>query len=257
MFGIGSSAIDWCEPNYKYTGYVAELYNTISNVPLIVLPLIGLYLHNPYFKYVNSSVRWVYWFAIAVGVASVYYHATLSLVGQLLDELSLLWVTIVGYCVWMPSMRFAKSIKRYAAQLVAALLGIAIIGSFLVFLEPSINAYLLMTMILPIMLCMGTEVKLANNATANGFSLFLMGSWSTAISIWLSDRFMCGFWQNVGFPYLHACWHVLSGVSAYIVIVLFSYLDASAVAPELSPRIAYFPAKCPIGLPYVRLNAVY
>lgn len=48
----------------------------------------------------------------------------------------------------------------FRAQMIAALLSVAIIGSFLAFLEPSINAYLLMTFCLPIMLCMGTEVKL-------------------------------------------------------------------------------------------------
>lgn len=40
---------------------------------------------------------------------------TLSFVGQMLDELSILWVLAVGYAIWLPRRHFPSFIKdRYA-----------------------------------------------------------------------------------------------------------------------------------------------
>ncbi|KAL3628307.1 hypothetical protein CASFOL_027353 [Castilleja foliolosa] len=34
--GPVTSKQDWCQPNYIYSSYVAELFNTLSNVPCII-----------------------------------------------------------------------------------------------------------------------------------------------------------------------------------------------------------------------------
>ncbi|KAJ4899751.1 Ceramidase protein [Raphanus sativus] len=42
FWGPVTSTIECCEKNYAYSSYIAEFYNTISNVPGILLALIGL-----------------------------------------------------------------------------------------------------------------------------------------------------------------------------------------------------------------------
>jgi alkaline ceramidase len=49
-------------------------------------------LFKDYGKYVNKGIHVIWFLLIAVGFGSVYFHATLSMVGQLMDEIFILWV---------------------------------------------------------------------------------------------------------------------------------------------------------------------
>ena len=46
-----------------------------------------------------------------VGLTSTYFHATLSLLGQLLDEISVLWVLMAGMAFWFPEPLIPQLIK--------------------------------------------------------------------------------------------------------------------------------------------------
>lgn len=44
-WGDPDSNVDWCEPNYAVTTYVAEFWNTMSSVPLVMFGLLGYYFY--------------------------------------------------------------------------------------------------------------------------------------------------------------------------------------------------------------------
>lgn len=44
--------------------------------------------------------------SLAPGLFSMYFHMTLSFLGQLLDEISILWLLAGGYSIWMPRCYF-------------------------------------------------------------------------------------------------------------------------------------------------------
>ena len=65
------------------------------------------YLFRPYSKHVCSGVNVIWALFIVIGVSSAYFHATLSLVGQLLDELAILWGLMVAFALWTPKWMLA------------------------------------------------------------------------------------------------------------------------------------------------------
>ncbi|XP_077573339.1 alkaline ceramidase 1 isoform X2 [Stigmatopora nigra] len=110
VFSYESSEVDWCEDNYKYSDHVVESFNTISSFIFFIVSPIMLYLLHPYAKERNLAIHLVWVMMLFVGIFSAYFHMTLSFVGQMLDELSILWVLATGYAIWFPRRLFPSFI---------------------------------------------------------------------------------------------------------------------------------------------------
>ena len=85
-----SSSIDWCEENYSHSIYIAEFFNTISNIPFIILYYFGCKSFCNMFC--NNYDKLLYGCLLFTGISSFYFHATLSLFSQLLDEFSIIFL---------------------------------------------------------------------------------------------------------------------------------------------------------------------
>ncbi|XP_068089862.1 alkaline ceramidase 1 isoform X2 [Hyperolius riggenbachi] len=158
IFARHSSEIDWCETNYLHSEYVAEYYNTISNVSFLLVGPLMMYLLHPYACKRTLMVHGVWILFTVIGLVSIYYHMTLSFFGQLLDELSILWVICLGYAIWFPRKYFPRFIET-RSQFGMVILITAVISTLLSFVKPTINAYVLNSIAFHILYVLWKEIR--------------------------------------------------------------------------------------------------
>lgn len=94
VWGPPTSTLDWCEYNYQMTSYVAEFWNTISNLFMIIPPLWGIYLGIK--QQIGTRLLLCYLSLLVVGIGSWCFHMTLLYEMQLMDELPMVWGTLAS-----------------------------------------------------------------------------------------------------------------------------------------------------------------
>lgn len=83
-----TSSVDFCEPNYYLTNFIAEPHNVWSSLYLTLLGLIGLCYANPLGEW---RVIAQYGALAVVGLGSAMLHSTLGAMWQSADEVPMLW----------------------------------------------------------------------------------------------------------------------------------------------------------------------
>jgi len=99
-WGAQTATIDWCELNYEVTYYIAEFWNTVSSLIMVILPIFGIIWYYKFSKMyekesiqlktkfsLSISIVWCYLGLMLVGIGSMMFHMSLLYKYQLLDEL--------------------------------------------------------------------------------------------------------------------------------------------------------------------------
>lgn len=98
FWGDPTSTLDFCEENYTVNFYMAEFWNTLTNVSMIVPPLVGLVASRRQGLELRYTVS--YMLLLVVGIGSACFHGTLMYKMQLLDELPMLFAAVQFlYCL--------------------------------------------------------------------------------------------------------------------------------------------------------------
>ena len=126
-WGNQTASIDWCEKNYEVTYYIAEFWNTVSNLALLLLAVYGIFKSirfNLKFNkkgnkfYITNSMFACYLGLSLVGMGSWMFHMTLHYSMQLLDELPMLYGISIGmyaYCdLLISAFELENQVKRSA-----------------------------------------------------------------------------------------------------------------------------------------------
>ncbi|KAK0393800.1 hypothetical protein QR680_000410 [Steinernema hermaphroditum] len=250
----------WCESAYKYQThpYVAEFANTVTNLPIIVLPMVNAMLLRQYITEVNWMIFLPHLLLTINGIASTYYHATLNLFGQLVDELSILWLINICLVAYLPVMKwYPQNLKKNLNGMRWGIVASTTFISAFCFIKPSLNAFALMSWSIPgvaVIYYEGTNAGIPE-ATKSTWKVFAL--WALATSFWFADRLLCDFWLYLGTPYLHAIFHLLSSLAAYTLFVMFSLIDIHRRSSEhrFEAKVKHFPSAEGgiFTLPYITL----
>ncbi|KAI6184215.1 Alkaline ceramidase [Aphelenchoides bicaudatus] len=257
------TGMPWCESAYKYQTlpFVAEFANTVTNLPIIVLPMLNAFMLRDYITQVNSIVFLPHLLLTFNGLASTAYHATISLFGQLVDELSILWLINICLVAFLPIMQWVPDGFRKRMNTIRwTIVGVTAAISVLCFIRPSLNAFALMTFSIPGSIVIYQEGIKNNQTDIEKFTRRVFILWTLALSFWVADRVFCPFWLYLGAPYLHAIFHLLSSLAGYNAFIMFSLLDISRRSNEhnFHAEIRYFPSatkqpKNRFCFPYIRI----
>ena len=119
------SIVDWCEPNYTVSFYVAEWWNTLTSLILCLAALGGVWRCRRADFRVEGRFQAVFWIIALVGAGSMGFHGTLLRSMQVMDELPMVYGSLaLLYCARFRKARpdlkteDARSMMRWRVGLV-------------------------------------------------------------------------------------------------------------------------------------------
>jgi len=225
FWGKPTASLDWCEVNYAYSPYVAEFWNSISSLWLVVLAVFGLYKGKN--LHIKLPVQLAYVALGVVGFGSALFHATLLYSCQLLDELPMIYGTLIFlYTIF----DFDKS-SPFAKLFVPALVTIGVTVTVLM-LTHSDNpmfhqlAYAGLVFVLifrAIHLTYRTNISATERANFHFFFIYSLCVFGSGYLSWITERKFCSNGYVIPGVQLHAFWHLLTGAGTFGLIQFLTY----------------------------------
>ncbi|XP_060863437.1 alkaline ceramidase 3 isoform X1 [Metopolophium dirhodum] len=253
-WGKPTATIDWCEKNYEVNYYVAEMWNTISNLMMIIPPLWGIWdMKKQKFA---QRFFFCYSFILVVGFGSLAFHMTLLYEMQLFDELPMVWGTC--YCVYCLSivkhdMR-SKIIPNKLLLLTLIIISIGFAIIYLAWPQPLLQHFcygilVAISLAQEIKLILEFKCAVCKRMFMVAIALYLFGFF-----LWNIDNILC---KNITilreqipifiqpFTQMHAWWHIFAGYGVYIQVLFcihstYDYHKKYKHSSVLLPEHMYF-----------------
>ncbi|KAE9602100.1 putative ceramidase [Lupinus albus] len=112
FWGPVTSTKECCEINYALSPYIAEFYNTVSNIPTILLALIGII--NALTQRFEKRFTVLHLSNMTLAIGSMLYHATLQNVQQQSDETPMVWeVLLYMYILYSPDWHYRTTMPIF------------------------------------------------------------------------------------------------------------------------------------------------
>ena len=230
-WGPVTASVDWCEDNYVVTHYVAEFYNTLSSLPMVLLALFALWWGHRATRgcryYAASCIA-----SACVGAGSMLFHGTLTQEGQFLDEVPMLicictFILLIKMTGPDPSPWTPVLLTAWAAFAVAVYMSSNFEVFCLMFFFSAVYAIYLSAMRVRRSTC--AETKRLMKRFVFSAALGYLGS---AFLLWIPEMLLCGNRLEethdtaVRHLHLHAVYHLCAGVSIYSFLCFAVILNA-------------------------------
>ncbi|GMH20282.1 hypothetical protein Nepgr_022123 [Nepenthes gracilis] len=243
FWGPVTSTVECCEKNYVYSSYVAEFFNTISNIPGIVLALIGLI--NALRQHFEKRFSVLHLSNMTLAIGSMLYHATLHSVQQQSDETPMVWELLLYlYILYSPDWHYRSTMPAFLFLYGAVF---AVVHA-LFHLGISFKLHY----VLLCLLCIPRMYKYyiyTSDLHAKQLAKLYLVTVILGCLCWLCDRVFCTKISSWYFnPQGHALWHVFVGFGSYFANTFLMFCRAQQL--RWDPKIAHF-----LGfLPYVKIQ---
>ncbi|GAB2221752.1 hypothetical protein Droror1_Dr00012940 [Drosera rotundifolia] len=243
FWGPVTSTVECCEKNYVYSSYIAEFFNTISNIPCILLALIGLI--NALRQRFEKRFTVLHLSNMSLAIGSVLYHATLQRVQQQSDETPMVWELLLYlYILYSPDWHYRSTMPTFLFLYGAAFAVVHHFGHLGIIFKLH---YLLL-----FLLCVPRMYKYyiyTTDLRAKRLAKLYLATLILGLLCWLGDRLYCKEISSWYFnPQGHAWWHVLIGFNSYFANAFLMFCRAQQLG--WNPRVAHF-----MGfLPYVKIE---
>lgn len=188
IFELKSSII-WCEPKYTTNYYIAEFYNSISGLFFCFFSI--------YFYYTKSKSFYPNKLLFIIGIGTFLFHSTLLYIFQLVDELSMFFLSLEYIILFYPKIKKELTCYKYffTFLIVFSYMIHPILQPIFFFAGFSLNVLFI---IIPF------RILQINDMPSHLFIL--------AFSCWLIENTLCSF---IGHWYLHTIWHILTSYGLY------------------------------------------
>lgn len=116
----------WCEEKFKHSPWIAEFWNSMTNIPFVLIGII--YLLKAHHQNLRKRHQLALFFVCIVGIGSFLFHSTMRHDFQLLDEMPMMCMTTTG--MWS-LLNLGIRTKKYnlitaALIIIPTIIGVAI-----------------------------------------------------------------------------------------------------------------------------------
>ncbi|MFT7623321.1 MAG: dihydroceramidase [Myxococcota bacterium] len=239
-----ASSVDWCEPNYVVSQFIAEFWNTLSSIPIALAGLYGLYrLGGSKISGSKISARFTWSFlAVAIiGLGSVAFHGTLLKSAQALDELPMIYcsLTLVYALANRTEIGTPKS-RRWAIGLTAYAVAFTVAYALLPQLfELFIVSY---GLIVGGVVIVSARLSWGPTGTPTHKKLYYWaagGYLSGVFFLWMPEHVFLACDHPAQAAHLHAWFHSTSVVGTYswLLLLIWDHLTVNGHTPEFAPGV--------------------
>ncbi|KAJ1661709.1 alkaline ceramidase ydc1 [Coemansia sp. RSA 1646] len=237
--------------NYAVSNYIAEFWNTLTNVTMLTIALLGIYNSAKHRQ--GKRITAIYLAMLLVGIGSACFHATLKYSMQLLDELPMLYVCTIAFY----SLLEIKKKIRHGWKLPVAL------AVFQLFITLTYMFWLQSPVFHQVAFAVSASgaalfaYKRLNDPCVNSDArrllvrLFMLGNicMLSGFFVWNLDNIFCNqlrsYRSYMEMPLnavlqLHGWWHILTGYGCGYLLLLTHYVKLAHTGHSHLFTVKYF-----------------
>jgi len=223
-----TSTLDWCESNYTHCKYIAEFWNSATNLSYVLCALYGAYMVHRY--RMEKRFLAAYISLGVIGIGSFLFHATLMYEMQLMDELPMLFtVCVLTYIIFeaRPNSKHDRALGIFLTLDAVLVTIIYLWWKQPIFFQAAYAIHIALIFLRGLSLYLELKKSPEKHILQRLFS-YGWGMHAAAIVLWNIDNHFCGDLrvarQGLGDNFswllqLHGWWHVLTGIGSYAHIL--------------------------------------